>query len=85
MVIQPRVLPFHNNHAWCNSPNAATSPLRITILEGERLCLYPVEQTCPPSKSGGFGSVLKPVIRSICELASETVFETLTELVCELT
>jgi hypothetical protein len=37
-------LPFYNNHAWGKNPNAATGPLKITILEGERLCLYPIEQ-----------------------------------------
>jgi hypothetical protein len=37
-------MPFYNNLAWCNSPDAATSPLRIAILEGKRLCLYPIEQ-----------------------------------------
>jgi hypothetical protein len=37
-------LPFYNNHAWDNSPNASTSPPTITILEGERLCLYPIKQ-----------------------------------------
>jgi hypothetical protein len=37
-------LPFYNNHAWEQSSDAATGLPKITILAGERLCLYPIEQ-----------------------------------------